>query len=107
MARPGTIQPGEVRNPKGRPKKERELRFYEITLSAVTFDEWEKVVKKALEQAKRGDSQARKWLSDYLMGPPVQKIAPTDPTGENPYMSMEASELIEIARKIADANKSE
>jgi hypothetical protein len=50
------------------------VRFYEITLSAVTFDEWDKVVKKALEQAKRGDSQARKWLSDYLIGPPQQRI---------------------------------
>jgi len=74
MARPGTIKPGEVRNPKGRPKKEREVRFLEVTLSAVTFSEWEKVVEKALEQAKRGDSQARKWLSDYLIGPPQQRI---------------------------------
>jgi hypothetical protein len=73
MAKPGTIKPGEVRNPKGRPKKEREVRFLEITLSAVTFPEWQKVVEKALEQAKRGDSQARKWLSDYLIGPPQQR----------------------------------
>ena len=98
----GGFTPGKSGNPNGRPKKEREARFLEVTLSAVTFSEWEAVVKKALEQAKRGDSQARKWLSDYLMGSPVQRIAPTDPSGENPYMSMETSELIELARKIAN-----
>ena len=57
----------------GRPKKEREERFYEITLSAVTFGDWKEIINKAVSQAKRGDSQARKFLADYLIGPPVQK----------------------------------
>ena len=57
----------------GRPKKEREERFYEITLTAVTFDDWKAIVTKAKDQAKRGDAVARKWLADYLMGPPVQR----------------------------------
>jgi len=57
----------------GRPKKAREERFYELTLSTVTYDKWKKVVDKALEQAIRGDSAARKWLSDYLIGPPIQR----------------------------------
>ena len=65
----------------GRPKKEREERFKEITLSTVTFEKWKKVVNKALEQAMRGDAQARKWLSDYLIGPPVQRNE-NDNTGE-------------------------
>ena len=57
----------------GRPKKERELRFLEITLAACTFDDWKAVVKKAIDQAKRGDAVARKWLADYLIGSPVQR----------------------------------
>ena len=64
----------------GRPKKTREERYLEITLSAVTFEDWKVVVKKAAEQAMRGDTQARKWLSDYLIGPPTQK---TEITGAN------------------------
>lgn len=36
------------------------------------------------------------------MDKPV-KIAPTDPSGANPYMNADASELLELARKIANA----
>ena len=58
----------------GRPKKDREMRFYEITMSACTFKDWRAIVKKAIEQAKRGDTAARKWLSDYLIGTPDQNL---------------------------------
>jgi len=57
----------------GRPKKSREERYLEITKSAVTFENWKKIVIKAADQASHGDAQARKWLSDYLVGPPIQK----------------------------------
>jgi hypothetical protein len=65
----------------GRPKKEREERFTEITLSAVTFKDWEEIIKKAVTQAKRGDAQARKFLADYLIGPPVQRNEHTGANG--------------------------
>lgn len=45
----------------------------EITLSAVTFEDWRAIVKKAVDQAKRGNPQARKFLADYLLGPPPQR----------------------------------
>jgi len=64
---------GQSGNPKGRPPKKREERFLEITLSTVTYKDWKEVVKKAIEKAKRGDPTARKWLSDYIIGPPTQK----------------------------------
>lgn len=57
----------------GRPKREREARYYEIMETTVTFADWRAIVSKATEQAKRGDATARKWLSDYLMGPPVER----------------------------------
>lgn len=65
----------------GRPKKEREQRFYEITLSTVTFEDWKAIVEKAVTDAKRGDATARKWLSDYLMGQPVQRTELTGADG--------------------------
>ena len=58
----------------GRPPKAREERFMEITLSAVTFKDWTDIIKKAVQQAKRGNSAARKFLADYLLGPPNQRV---------------------------------
>ena len=58
----------------GRPAKKREERFMEITLSTVTFKDWGEIVKKAVQLAKRGDTQARKFLADYLLGPAQQRI---------------------------------
>lgn len=68
----GKFVPGNKASP-GRKPKERELRYYDILMSAVTFEDWEAIVKKAAEQAKRGDQAARKWLADYLVGAPVQR----------------------------------
>lgn len=58
----------------GRPPKEREQRYYQITMNAVTFEDWEAIVKKAAKQAKAGDAVARKWLSDFLVGVPEQNV---------------------------------
>lgn len=59
---------------KGRPSKKREERYYEILISTVTFADWEQIVKKASDQARRGDAAARKWLGDYIVGTPEQNI---------------------------------
>jgi len=69
----GRWKPGQSGNPKGRPPREREVRYMEIALSAVSFAKWREIVKRAAEDAAAGDGQARRWLSDYLMGPPTQR----------------------------------
>lgn len=53
----------------------------QITQSACTFSDWRDIVKKAIGQAKRGNPQARRWLADYLMGPPPQRIEHSTPEG--------------------------
>lgn len=63
----------EYKGGPGRPPREREERFYRITLTACTFKDWREIVKKAVVQAKDGDAAARKFLADYIMGPPVQR----------------------------------
>lgn len=50
----------------GRPPKEREEKYYSIAMNTVTYSDWAKIIAKAAEQARRGDAQARKWLSEYL-----------------------------------------
>ena len=46
----------------------------QITLSTVTFTDWQDIIRKAISQAKRGNSNARKFLADYLLGPPNQRV---------------------------------
>jgi len=64
----------------GRPKKAKEEQYYRIMTTACTVSDWEAIVKKAVEQAKRGDGTARKWLADYIIGPPIER---KEITGEN------------------------
>ena len=57
----------------GRPPKKREDKYLHIAMNTCTYVDWQRIITKAVEQAKKGDSVARKWLADYLIGPPVQK----------------------------------
>lgn len=75
----------------GRPRRNREQEYHEILVSVVTPDEWRQIVMKAVDQAKRGDNVARKWLADYLIGPPVERRELTGAEGE-------PIEFIEIVR---------
>jgi len=70
----GRFVKGNSGNPNGRPPKEREERYYEITMTACTYKDWGAIVKRAVQDAKRGDAAARKWLSDYLVGAPDQNV---------------------------------
>ena len=71
----GRFVKGKSGNPNGRPKKkEFEKDFLQITIDTVTFDDWKKIVAKAMSQAAKGDGTARKWLSDNLLGLPTQRI---------------------------------
>jgi len=65
----------------GRPPKQREQRYYEIALNACTFKDWRIIWKKAIEQAKDGDKDARKFVADYLIGKPPQKLEHTGADG--------------------------
>ena len=42
------------------------------------------------------------WVYEYLE-PPVQRVAPTDPTGEHEYLGLGDTELITEATRILDA----
>lgn len=77
----GKFIKGNSGNPTGRAPREREERYYEIMKSSVTFDKWKRIVEKATDQAMRGDAVARKWLSDYLIGPPIQRSEVTGAEG--------------------------
>jgi hypothetical protein len=66
----------------GRPKRPKEEKYWRILLTSVSADDWRAIVDKAVEQAKRGDAVARKWLADYLVGPPVERKEITGADGK-------------------------
>lgn len=65
----------------GRPKKEKEAAYLDILLSVVTPDDWRKVCAVALARAKSGDAKARDWLSNYIVGRPVERHEVSGPNG--------------------------
>jgi hypothetical protein len=77
----GKLKKGSVLNPKGRPKKEREQAYYDVLVSSVSVDDWQAIITRAVSDAKKGDPVARKWLADYLIGPPVQRQEVTGKDG--------------------------
>ena len=90
----------------GRPPKDRERRYLEIARTAVTFERWRKIVKAAADDALGGDAQARRFLADYLLGPP-NKLRPRLDAADNPPAVVEsasdvvavlAAELVDVAR---------
>ena len=79
----GHWQKGQSGNPRGRPKKEREVLYYKLLQTQVSAADWIEIINKAVSQAKKGDAVARKWLADYIIGPPVERKEITGADGNN------------------------
>ena len=77
----GRYVKGQTGNPKGRPRKEREVEYYRVLQFRCTIEDWQAIIDKAVADAKRGDAVARKWLADYLIGPPVERKEVTGDSG--------------------------
>lgn len=65
----------------GRMPREKESRYYDLLISSVSLDDWQAIVRKAVAQAKAGNPVARKWLADYILGTPVQRLETSGPNG--------------------------
>jgi len=66
----------------GRPKRSTEERYLAALSRRVKMSDWYKIIDTALARAKAGDATARQWLSDYLMGKPVQRNEVTGKDGD-------------------------
>jgi hypothetical protein len=43
-------------------------------VEVVTEEHWRSITLKAVDQAQKGNYQARRWLTDYIIGPATQSI---------------------------------
>jgi hypothetical protein len=69
-----TFKKGQSGNPKGRKPREVEKDYLARLRACVTPADWTDIIERAVTEAKRGDAVARKFLSDYIIGVPTQKI---------------------------------
>lgn len=78
----------------GRPPRQTEQDYLAATIAEVSIDDWRKVVRQALTDAKKGNGYARQWLSEYLIGKPPQilDIRAAD--------AKQLAELIELAKRL-------
>lgn len=65
----------------GRPKRSVEERYIKALSRRVTMKDWNKIIEVAIQFAKAGDAKARQWISDYLMGKPMQRMEHTGAEG--------------------------
>ena len=63
-----------VGNRGGRPTRAMELKFLTTLVNTVAPEDWVAIIMKAVAQAKTGDYRARQWLSNYLIGTPIQRV---------------------------------
>ncbi len=96
----GRFVKGETGNPLGRSPREREERYYKIMMNSVTFEDWKRIIAKAVKQASNGDAQARKWLSDYLIGTVPQKL---DITSKGESIKQDNGQLDRAISTLANA----
>jgi len=64
----------------GRKTRPVEQRYLERFKKCVSVDDIDEIIKVAVKGAKRGDPQDRKFIFDYLVGQPIQRV---ENTGEN------------------------
>ena len=101
----GRFVKGTSGNPAGRSKKEVEESYLQAFRDGVSPADWSAIITRAVNDAKRGDATARKFVADYLIGTAVQKIAPTDPSGENEYSGLTDSALLRELATLLDIAK--
>ena len=65
----------------GRSARPKEEQYLDIMLRTCTAEDWEKIVKSAVTFAKAGDGKAREWLSNYILGKPIERTEISGPNG--------------------------
>jgi hypothetical protein len=79
------FKPGKSGNPQGRPKGARNKTT--VATEQLLDGEAEAITKKAIELAKSGDQQNRRWSSPRALGSSYRRVAPRVPAREPGYLA--------------------
>lgn len=82
----GRFAAGNAGGP-GRPRRQVEEEYRNITLGKVSQRRWAKIVARAVDDAEAGDHHARTWLVKLLGLEPPARVAATDGDGNTPTLS--------------------
>jgi hypothetical protein len=88
----------------GRPRRATEADYLRVLSDAVPLDQWEAIVRMAVESALIGDPKAREWLTKHLLGVPepgaLQALAVDELTGRD-----RLADAVEVEREAAPMRK--
>lgn len=90
----GRFVKGHSGNPNGGSAKKRSASYLAAFNKTLTIQDMKAIVAKAVEQAKAGDKDARRFVADYALGKPQQRV---EVSGDG-----NAPLVIEIVRKAED-----
>ncbi|HUY37166.1 MAG TPA: hypothetical protein VMV69_30930 [Pirellulales bacterium] len=80
-ATPPAGSPSGNRGGPGRPRREVEAEYRDVTLGAVSLADWQRIIERTRDDALAGDRHAREWLARMLGLEPPARVAATDPDG--------------------------
>ncbi len=81
-------------------------KYFNFLADHVPLERWLKIINMALDQAEEGDAKARKWLSDSLMGTPIQRVVAdviVDSVIPKDQLASVLETLLEVARLAREA----
>lgn len=82
-------------NPTQLERKLTQANYLTSMFAAVPLEDWQEIVREAVFQAKKGDHRARKWLGDYLVGTPIQRVAADLKVEDTRFSEVQRAQAIE------------
>lgn len=84
----------------GRPARATEERFMVRLTEKLTMEDWDEIVARAVQDAKQGDKDARKWLAEHVLGKPTSAA----PTASQAHERMDAldnpaASIVQVSRR--------
>jgi hypothetical protein len=90
----------------GRPRRYVEQEYLAALNAAVSLETWRQIIERAIDDAIRGDSRAREWLSQYLLGEDrvsLVRIAAKERVGLSPDAEIDSVAIRELLWQLATA----